>query len=882
MWHLIEQQKQEPLQTAKRQAPTAAAIQERQEQLKRRRLARQAHIKNQFGSEWIDTESFFIYKTVAELKEHGGSIEEFFVKQCETPEFAEMWSEIGYRPSFHPNTTLSSERQKMFLDAIQELPPDAKLGLVFHGTHTENIAPILKDGLDPAKRRRQSMGPGEYFATHPGVSTSYCRGACGDGLKMLAFVVVLPPALHHKLRERNVGSREKEEDGKQEEDKKPPATKEDSKPKATDQPPQSTMPSMQAAGSGPTDPATSGDDELIVDLVETTMKLHQQANGGASSSPPQIASAPGDRISRQLDNVASTYQQQESKQNQAPLSDIGNGTTRANTGPRDVVRLVDMLSIPQPGVGSTIAAAAPLPATTAPGGNTKPCQLDDASNTPQQQTLKQNLHAPLCSDTGNGTIHAALRRDDLDAVRILGKLKNPQQGTSSIIGAAAAVASPEAWNSIACGSLEGDAKPKDSEFNTNFQQAVLQACSEDLTAVNSNQAPPHTSSMDVQSVAAAKALGGGQMSHLCMAGGSQQGAMGPNNSDFNIGFLQGLRQGLTGDSQAVNSNQAPQRTCTNDVQCKGTASGSQQGNTKPNTAAFNTSFLQGMLQALSGDSQAVNSNKVHQHTSQCGAASPSGEYQVPYHGIAGTPGDSKPISQGTFIDGSAVDTSNQHAKSPTPGRSKWYQQPTSPPNGHTLGLPRRAALRRRAILRGGGGVVVVDNNAHQLPIGVVQFEHLEGNRHRSYYGLSSRAHAMATLPQQLGGSVTVTNQFAAGLTVAQQAAAAARESEVKAQIMQDLIANKVDVASEKYTKHKAALSETARKEIAWYVRQRVDEDVIPFYFADLLAPIRVAGQQVVPALGASISVKPAVIPIQDENTRAPALSDLDVLKFGAF
>ncbi|XP_065670997.1 uncharacterized protein LOC136089200 [Hydra vulgaris] len=46
----------------------------------------------------------------------------------------------------------------------------------WHGTSTEAIYPICKDGFDPKKRSGQAYGSGEYFGVTAGVSDGYCRG----------------------------------------------------------------------------------------------------------------------------------------------------------------------------------------------------------------------------------------------------------------------------------------------------------------------------------------------------------------------------------------------------------------------------------------------------------------------------------------------------------------------------------------------------------------------------------------------------------------------------------------------------------------------------------------------------------------------------------
>ena len=64
---------------------------------------------------------------------------------------------------------------------------DKRVALAFHGTAAENLAPICAGGLDPARRKGQSMGQGKYFATSAATSLGYCRG----GQTMLLFALLL-------------------------------------------------------------------------------------------------------------------------------------------------------------------------------------------------------------------------------------------------------------------------------------------------------------------------------------------------------------------------------------------------------------------------------------------------------------------------------------------------------------------------------------------------------------------------------------------------------------------------------------------------------------------------------------------------------------------
>lgn len=85
---------------------------------------------------------------------------------------------------------------KKFMAARNNLPPGYQnTCLAFHGTPEKNIPSICKEGYDPSKRSAQAYGPGEYFASTPNTSMSYCQ----QGKKMLLNELLLgQEGLHHK------------------------------------------------------------------------------------------------------------------------------------------------------------------------------------------------------------------------------------------------------------------------------------------------------------------------------------------------------------------------------------------------------------------------------------------------------------------------------------------------------------------------------------------------------------------------------------------------------------------------------------------------------------------------------------------------------------
>ena len=122
---------------------------------------------------------------------------EKFQMACASAAFTRFVEAYGLaEASFERNSAASvgNRVHDQFVQACKKVPKTATLAIVFHGTHPDNIKAILRNGLDPKKRRCQAYGPGEYFSTEPGLSTRFCKG----GKQMLVFVVVVPMALNVK------------------------------------------------------------------------------------------------------------------------------------------------------------------------------------------------------------------------------------------------------------------------------------------------------------------------------------------------------------------------------------------------------------------------------------------------------------------------------------------------------------------------------------------------------------------------------------------------------------------------------------------------------------------------------------------------------------
>jgi hypothetical protein len=113
--------------------------------------------------------------------------------------------------------------------------------------------------------------------------------------------------------------------------------------------------------------------------------------------------------------------------------------------------------------------------------------------------------------------------------------------------------------------------------------------------------------------------------------------------------------------------------------------------------------------------------------------------------------------------------------------------------------------------------VVVENNDHELPLGSVSFKAVDHNVDRQSW-------AMRLKLQQLSKTAIEKTQEA-------------NEAMLKATIIQLLIREKIDIASEKYQKHITALNFISKREISMYVHRLLDIEVISFYFPELPEPM---------------------------------------------
>lgn len=97
-------------------------------------------------------------------------------------------------PCFTPNpfAALGNLVYDRFLKALHKAAAlqgeDTHVEIVYHGTKQINVEDILRNGLDPERRKSQTFGPGEYFSRRPHMSIGYC----GGDKEMLVFCVLVP------------------------------------------------------------------------------------------------------------------------------------------------------------------------------------------------------------------------------------------------------------------------------------------------------------------------------------------------------------------------------------------------------------------------------------------------------------------------------------------------------------------------------------------------------------------------------------------------------------------------------------------------------------------------------------------------------------------
>jgi len=98
-----------------------------------------------------------------------------------------LWKSIDLMtPSTSSHGYHEMESRIQYILEDQTVKDSDTVALVFHGTHHSNNTSILVNGLDPAMRRCQSKGEGEYFSRDPSICIPYCK----HSNSMLVFLVI--------------------------------------------------------------------------------------------------------------------------------------------------------------------------------------------------------------------------------------------------------------------------------------------------------------------------------------------------------------------------------------------------------------------------------------------------------------------------------------------------------------------------------------------------------------------------------------------------------------------------------------------------------------------------------------------------------------------
>ena len=98
------------------------------------------------------------------------------LQRLRTSGLSRMLAELGQeeaQPVQNPSSARGTPLYEQFMRARAAAPRGTPVKLCFHGTARRNIQAILDHGLDPARRRRQACGPGEYFTTSLDMAQQY-------------------------------------------------------------------------------------------------------------------------------------------------------------------------------------------------------------------------------------------------------------------------------------------------------------------------------------------------------------------------------------------------------------------------------------------------------------------------------------------------------------------------------------------------------------------------------------------------------------------------------------------------------------------------------------------------------------------------------------
>jgi len=116
-------------------------------------------------------------------------------------------------------------------------------------------------------------------------------------------------------------------------------------------------------------------------------------------------------------------------------------------------------------------------------------------------------------------------------------------------------------------------------------------------------------------------------------------------------------------------------------------------------------------------------------------------------------------------------------------------------------------------------MVVVNNSGYQLPIGVITFESV------------ARGVARTSATRRI-------NYFSACMKEVDRKGKIKRDAKIRSEIIQHLIADRIDTAAGIYEKTYLFLNKVSRREISWYVHRNLpDENIRCGYFSNLLDPM---------------------------------------------
>jgi hypothetical protein len=165
---------------------------------------------------------------------------------------------------------------------------------------------------------------------------------------------------------------------------------------------------------------------------------------------------------------------------------------------------------------------------------------------------------------------------------------------------------------------------------------------------------------------------------------------------------------------------------------------------------------------------------------------------------------------------------------------------------------------------------VVENNCHQLPIGTVCFDSSPGGIHVCLPAVTELPWLKSSLYlKRLRHEV-------------EEKTKANNEASIREKIIHNTIQNNLDVASDLYSRNKGLLQVASKKEISWYVRTRLDNDLIFYYFPDLPAPMDNVSRATVPLLTleeATFQLSQARVRLSEEERRQDTIIGSMIVRY---